>query len=66
MKVRLFPNQLWLAIEESKVFADGSREIELPGACQVQEQDGLTKLTFSESPNRLFTGDWNALWNRCS
>ena len=56
MKVRLFPNQLWSAISESKEFADGSREIELPGACQVEEQGGLKKLTFSESPNKAFYG----------
>ena len=56
MKVRLFPNQLWSAIEQSKEFADGSHELDFPDAWRVEEPDGPKVLTFSDSPMQVCYG----------
>lgn len=56
MKVRLFPKQLILAIQQSNELTDGSNEFDFPDACRVEEPDGPRVLTFSDSPMKVFYG----------
>lgn len=56
MKVRLFPKQLILAIQQSNELTDGSNEFDIPDACRIEEPDGLRVLTFLDSPGKVFYG----------